>query len=497
MLETEYLQRKLIDGPAPEPLTRPIDHVGVQRLKNGLNAVGVAPIAGRVSGTILSAVAELAERAGSDRISFTPYQKLIILDVPDDKLDELIAGLDVLGLPSQPSHWRRNLMACTGIEYCKLSFAETRVRSQSLVPELERRLEDLNTQLNVPVTVNINGCPNSCARIQIADIGFKGQMVDDGDGNSVEGFQVHLGGSLGLDSGFGRKLRQHKVTSDELGDYIDRVVRNFVKQRDADERFATLGATCRRGGPAMSKEVDGLTEAELRELAEKGAAELEGANATDMLRWTDENFGGVGGPRSTATCNYVVASNMQDAVLVDLAAKVRPGVPVLFLDTGYHFVETIGTRDAVEAVYDVRVLNVAPEHTVAQQDDLLGKDLFARKPSECCRMRKVAPLSKALRGYSAWVTGLRRVEAPTRANAPLVSFDEAFGLVKINPLATWSDDEMQSYIDEHDVLVNPLVYDGYPSIGCAPCTAKPVEGADPRSGRWQGLSKTECGLHAS
>ena len=157
---------------------------------------------------------------------------------------------------------------------------------------------------------------------------------------------------------------------------------------------------------------EGLTEAELRELAEKGAAELEGASATDLLRWTDENFGGVGGPRSSATCNYVVASNMQDAVLVDLAAKVRPGVPVLFLDTGYHFVETIGTRDAVEAVYDIRVLNVTPEHSVAEQDELHGKDLFARKPSECCRMRKVAPLSKALRGYSAWVTGLRRVEAP-------------------------------------------------------------------------------------
>ena len=239
VLETEYLKRKLIDGPAPEPVKHPIDHVGVQRLKNGLNAVGVAPIAGRVSGTILSAVADLAEQAGSQRIRFTPYQKLVILDVPDDKLDELTAGLDALGLASRPSHWRRNLMACTGIEYCKLSFAETRVRAQGLVPELERRLNDLNAQLDVPITVNINGCPNSCARIQIADIGFKGQMVDDGHGGSVEGFQVHLGGSLGLDSGFGRKLRQHKVTSDELSDYIDRVVRNFIKQRDADERFAT------------------------------------------------------------------------------------------------------------------------------------------------------------------------------------------------------------------------------------------------------------------
>jgi len=238
VLETEYLKRPLIDGPAPEPVKHPIDHVGVQRLKNGLNAVGVAPIAGRVSGTILLAVADLMGKAGSDRIRFTPYQKLVILDIPDDKLDDVVAGLEALGLQSHPSHWRRNLMACSGIEFCKLSFAETRVKAQSLVPELERRLEDINSGLDVPITVNINGCPNSCARIQVADIGFKGQMVDDGHGGSVEGFQVHLGGSLGLDSGFGRKLRQHKVTSNELGDYIDRVVRNFIKHRSAGERFA-------------------------------------------------------------------------------------------------------------------------------------------------------------------------------------------------------------------------------------------------------------------
>ncbi|MFV8320675.1 nitrite/sulfite reductase [Mycobacterium sp. 23] len=238
VLETEYLKRPLIDGPAPDPIAHPIDHVGVQRTKNGLNAIGASPIAGRVSGTILTAVAELAERAGSDRIRFTPYQKLVLLDVPDDKVEETVAGLESLGLQVRPSQWRRNLMACSGIEYCKLSFAETRVRAQSLVPELEGRLADINSRLDVPITVNINGCPNSCARIQIADIGFKGQMVDDGEGGSVEGFQVHLGGGLGLDSGFGRKLRQHKVTSDELGDYIDRVTRNFLKHRHEGERFA-------------------------------------------------------------------------------------------------------------------------------------------------------------------------------------------------------------------------------------------------------------------
>jgi sulfite reductase (ferredoxin) len=238
VLETEYLNRTLIDGPAPEPVTHRIDHVGVQRLKNGHNAVGAAPIAGRVSGTILSAVADLMEQAGSNRARFTPYQKLIILDVPDALLDDMIAGLDALGLPSRPSHWHRNLMACTGIEFCKLAFTETRNRAQVLVPELEARLGDINAQLDTPITVSVNGCPNSCARIQIVDIGFKGQMVDDGRGNAVEGFQVHLGGSLGAVSGFGRKLRHDKVFSHELGDYIDRVIRNFLAQRNEGERFA-------------------------------------------------------------------------------------------------------------------------------------------------------------------------------------------------------------------------------------------------------------------
>ncbi|AXK85903.1 phosphoadenylyl-sulfate reductase [Nocardia farcinica] len=231
-----------------------------------------------------------------------------------------------------------------------------------------------------------------------------------------------------------------------------------------------------------------LAEDELRAIAERGAAELgPDASAQDLLRWTDETFG----------TGYIVASNMQDGVLVHLAAQVRAGVDVLFLDTGYHFAETIGTRDAVEAVYGVNVVNVRPEQSVDEQDRLLGKDLFARDPNECCRLRKVVPLQRALAGYNAWVTGIRRVEAPTRANAPLITFDEAFGLVKINPIAPWSDEDMDSYIAAHGILVNPLVEEGYPSIGCAPCTRKPEPGSDPRSGRWAGLAKTECGLHQS
>ncbi|NKY84605.1 phosphoadenylyl-sulfate reductase [Nocardia veterana] len=238
----------------------------------------------------------------------------------------------------------------------------------------------------------------------------------------------------------------------------------------------------------MATTLEKLSEDELRRIAADGAAQLgPDASATELLQWTDDTFGS----------GYIVASNMQDAVLVQLAAQVRPGVDVLFLDTGYHFAETIGTRDAVETVYGVNIVNVQPEHSVAEQDRLLGKDLFAREPNECCRLRKVVPLQKSLAGYNAWVTGIRRVEAPTRANAPLISFDEGFGLVKINPIAAWSDDEMAAYIEQHGILVNPLVEEGYPSIGCAPCTRKPEPGADPRSGRWAGLAKTECGLHAS
>jgi phosphoadenosine phosphosulfate reductase len=230
------------------------------------------------------------------------------------------------------------------------------------------------------------------------------------------------------------------------------------------------------------------TETDLKAVAERGAAELgPDATARQLLAWAVETFGD----------RLIVASNMQDAVLVDLAARAKPGVDILFLETGYHFAETIGTRDAVEHVYDVRIVNALPDHTVAEQDSLLGKDLFAREPDRCCALRKVVPLQRTLAGYDAWVTGVRRVEAPTRANTPLITFDDKFGLVKINPIAAWSDEDMEAYIAEHGVLVNPLVSEGYPSIGCAPCTAKPAPGADPRSGRWAGQAKIECGLHVS
>ncbi|MFP5022280.1 phosphoadenylyl-sulfate reductase [Pseudonocardia phyllosphaerae] len=229
-------------------------------------------------------------------------------------------------------------------------------------------------------------------------------------------------------------------------------------------------------------------ESDLRATAERGAEELgPDATAQELLAWAAETFGD----------GLIVASNMQDAVLVDLTSKAKPDVDVLFLDTGYHFAETLGTRDAVDAVYpELTIVNARAEQTVPEQDASEGKDLFARRPDRCCHLRKVVPLEKTLARYDAWITGVRRVEAPTRANTPLITYDDKFGLVKINPIAAWSDEEMQAYIDANSILVNPLVDAGYPSIGCAPCTAKPAPGADPRSGRWAGRAKTECGLHA-
>ncbi|MFC4001395.1 nitrite/sulfite reductase [Prauserella oleivorans] len=238
VLETEYLKRPLIDGPAPAVPERPIDHVGVHRQKDGRYYVGGAPVAGRASGSMLIAVAKAAERAGSGRVRLTPQQKLVVLDVPESEVESLQAELTAAGLETRPSPWRRHVMACTGIEFCKLAIVETKARAAALVADLESRLAEVQDGLDNPVTVHLNGCPNSCARIQVADIGLKGQIVTDAEGNQVEGFQVHLGGGLGLDAGFGRKLRGHKVTSAELTDYVERVVRNYLAQRTEGERFA-------------------------------------------------------------------------------------------------------------------------------------------------------------------------------------------------------------------------------------------------------------------
>jgi sulfite reductase (ferredoxin) len=239
VLEEEYLGRKLIDGPAPEVPEVPIDHVGVHKQVDGRNFVGLAPASGRVSGSTLISLAKAAETAGSKRVRLTAQQKVVVLDVPDAAVDALKAEADALGLQAEPSPWRRSTMACTGIEFCKLAIVETKERAIRLVEDLEKRLADIQGDLDTPVSIHLNGCPNSCARTQVADIGLKGMIVPDADKNQVEGFQVHLGGGLGLDAGFGRKLRGLKVTSAELGDYVERVVRTYIAQREPGERFAT------------------------------------------------------------------------------------------------------------------------------------------------------------------------------------------------------------------------------------------------------------------
>jgi len=236
VLEDEYLGRRLVDGPAPATPAVPIDHIGVHKQKDGRNYVGAAPASGRVSGTTLVALADAAEKAGSRRVRLTPQQKLVVLDVTDRKVNALTRDLDALGLQADPSPWRRSTMACTGIEFCKLAIVETKERAIRLVEELEKRLADISPE--TPISIHLNGCPNACARTQVADIGLKGQIVTDAEGNQVEGFQVHLGGGLGLDAGFGRKVRGLKVTSAELGDYVERVVRRFTEVRTDGESFA-------------------------------------------------------------------------------------------------------------------------------------------------------------------------------------------------------------------------------------------------------------------
>jgi phosphoadenosine phosphosulfate reductase len=226
------------------------------------------------------------------------------------------------------------------------------------------------------------------------------------------------------------------------------------------------------------------SELELRALASQGA-QLDDTDATGVARWAAENFRG----------SLAVACSMAEGVLPHLISQQAPGVDVLFLETGYHFADTLGTRARVVDELDVTVVDVLPELTVAEQDAKFGARLFERDPAACCAMRKMQPLARALGGYEAWVTGVRREEAPTRTATPLVTFDEKHGLVKINPLVTWTLDDVTAYATEHHVPVNLLTFDGYPSIGCEPCTRRVAPGEDPRSGRWAGLSKTECGIH--
>ncbi|MQY07837.1 nitrite/sulfite reductase [Actinomadura macrotermitis] len=232
VLEKEYLGRALPDGPEPAaPLPRR-DHVGIGRQQDGNFYVGFAPRVGRLNGELLGQIADLAEEYGSGRVRTTAEQKMIILDVPGDRTEALADALGALDLQVRPSTFRRHAMACTGIEYCKLAIVETKQRAMDLVDELEKRLPDFDQ----PLTINVNGCPNACARIQVADIGLKGQLVVDENGDQVEGFQIHLGGQVG--ASFGKKVRGLKTTSADLTDYVERVVRRYDEQRAEGESFA-------------------------------------------------------------------------------------------------------------------------------------------------------------------------------------------------------------------------------------------------------------------
>ncbi|HEU5269039.1 MAG TPA: phosphoadenylyl-sulfate reductase [Jatrophihabitans sp.] len=228
-----------------------------------------------------------------------------------------------------------------------------------------------------------------------------------------------------------------------------------------------------------------ITSISLPELAEQAARQLEHATAEDVLGWARDTFGE----------QWCVTSSMADAVVPHLASRICPGVHVVFLDTGYHFAETIGMRDAVAVTMPVRVKTVLPMATVGQQDARFGPQLHARNPDLCCALRKVEPLDRALRPYQAWASGLRRTESTTRAGTRVVEWDAKHGMVKINPIAGWTDEQVAGYIAEHGILVNPLLSDGYGSIGCAPCTRRLLAGEHGRAGRWAGTDKTECGLH--
>src|SRR3954465_8812453 len=243
----------------------------------------------------------------------------------------------------------------------------------------------------------------------------------------------------------------------------------------------TLAARARRGSDTAGRSTE-----ELRAIVSHVGAELELAPAEDIIEWAVAPFG----------ARFCITSSMSDAVLSHLAAKVAPGVDVVFLDTGYHFAETIGTRDAVEATMPVNLINITPVQSVAQQDATYGKDLYKTDPDLCCKLRKVQPLAEALDGYDAWATGLRRAETHHRVIAPVIGWDAKKGKVKVSPLARWSDEQVERYIADNGVLVNPLTYDGYPSIGCWPCPPRVAPGGDARSGRWAGTAKTECGIHS-
>lgn len=224
---------------------------------------------------------------------------------------------------------------------------------------------------------------------------------------------------------------------------------------------------------------------ELRAVADEAAPRLAGAAAEDVIAWAAEEFGD----------RWAITASMQDTVLAHLVQTVAPGTTALFLETGYHFPETLATRDRVSESYALRVRSLLPDQTPAEQDETYGKDLYKSDPDLCCLLRKEMPLAAAMTEYEAWATGVRRAESPTRAQTVEVAYDARRDAIKIAPLVSWSDEDVARYSAEHDTISNPLLTQGYPSIGCATCTRKVAPGEDPRAGRWAGSEKTECGIN--
>ncbi len=247
-----------------------------------------------------------------------------------------------------------------------------------------------------------------------------------------------------------------------------------------------MSAATAKARLARGAETAGRSPEQLREIVSHWGAELELAPAEVIIEWAAATFGE----------RFCITSSMGDALLAHIASKVVPGIDVVFLDTGYHFAETVGTADAVKHTMPVNLLTITPVQSVAEQDAEYGKDLYKRDPDLCCQLRKVIPLRESLADYDAWATGLRRAETHNRVIAPVIGWDAKKGKVKVSPLARWTDEQVERYIADNGVLVNPLVYDGYPSIGCWPCTRRVAPGEDPRSGRWAGTNKTECGIHS-
>lgn len=223
-------------------------------------------------------------------------------------------------------------------------------------------------------------------------------------------------------------------------------------------------------------------EALIRDAAET----LESQSPEDVIRWAVARF-----PNITFACSF----GAEDVVLVDILQKVSPSTDIFYLDTDLHFKETYETRDRLEERYGLKFVRVSPKLTLEEQASQLGDELWKSDPTNCCNIRKVEPLTAILGKYEAWITGIRRDQAPTRANAKKIEYDVKFGLVKFNPIADWTSDDVWNYIREHQLIYNPLHDQYYPSIGCEKCTRQVLPGEDPRAGRWSGFEKTECGLH--